>query len=122
MSATLYDRLGGKAAVEGAVDLFYDKLMKDALVRPFFDGVDMARQRGKQKIFLTYAFGGPAKYTGKDMREAHKHLVARGLTDKHFDAVAGHLQATLMELGVAQSLISEVMGIVASTRNDVLNK
>jgi len=122
MSSPLYERLGGKPAVEAAVDSFYDKIMKDALIRPFFDGVDMPRQRAKQKIFLTMAFGGPTKYTGKDLRQAHAHLVERGLNDPHFDAVAGHLKSTLVELKVANDLIDEVMTIVASTRNDVLNR
>ena len=68
------------------------------------------------------AFGGPVKYDGKDLRQAHAHLVARGLNDSHFDAVAGHLQSTLKELGVANDLIAEVMALVGSTRNDVLNR
>lgn len=122
MAPTLYERLGGKAAVEAAVDLFYDKIMKDDLLRPFFEGIDMQRQRGKQKIFLTTAFGGPTKYTGKDLRQAHAPLVQRGLNDAHFDAVAGHLQMTLKELGVADNLIAEVMAIAGSTRNDVLGR
>lgn len=122
MHPTLFERLGGKSAIEAAVDIFYDKIMKDDSIRPFFDGVDMARQRGKQKIFLTMAFGGPVKYDGKDLRQAHAHLVARGLNDSHFDAVAGHLQSTLKELCVANDLIAEVMALVGSTRNDVLNR
>jgi hemoglobin len=122
MPSTLFERLGGKPAVEAAVDIFYDKIMKDGSISPFFDGVDMARQRGKQKIFLTYAFGGPVKYVGKDLRQAHAHLVKRGLSDSHFDAVAGHLQATLKELGVAIDLIAEVMTLVGTTKKDVLNR
>ena len=121
-TATLYERLGGKAAVEAAVDLFYDKIMKDGSLRPFFEGVDMKRQRSKQKIFLTAAFGGHTKYTGKTLREAHAASVQRGLNESHFRAVAGHLHATLKELGVSESLIQEVMAIVASTQKDVLNR
>ena len=82
----------------------------------------MDKQRGKQKIFLAYAFGAPVKYDGKDMRQAHKHLVEKGLNDSHFDAVAGHLKATLEELNVPADLIGEVMAIAGSTRNDVLNR
>jgi hemoglobin len=78
----------------------------------------MDQQIGKQKAFLTMAFGGPANYTGKDLREAHKGMQ---LTEEHFGAVAGHLQATLEQLNVPQDLIAEVMGIAASTHDDVLN-
>ena len=52
------------------------------------------------------------------MREGHKHL---NLTEADFDAVAENLQATLRELKVAENLIAEVMTIVASTHDDVLN-
>jgi hemoglobin len=52
-------------------------VISDAELRPFFDGIDMARQRNKQKAFLTYAFGGAPNYSGKNMREAHKRLVEK---------------------------------------------
>ncbi|MCG8596286.1 MAG: group 1 truncated hemoglobin [Kiloniellales bacterium] len=121
-TTSLFERLGGKAAVEAAVDLFYQKVLADPGISHFFEGTDMRVQRGKQKAFLITVFGGPAIYTGKDLRRAHAPLVERGLTDSHFDAVAGHLQATLEELGVARDLTDEVMSIAASTRDDVLNR
>jgi len=72
---------------------------------------------------LTYAFGGSPNYSGKNMREGHKHLVEKmGLNDSHFDAVMKNLGATLTELGVAPDLIQEAAGIAESTRNDVLNR
>lgn len=82
----------------------------------------MDRQRTKQKAFLTMAFGGPNKYSGKGLRAVHKRHVEKGLNESHFNAVAGHLQATLEELGVPGDLIGEVMTIAASTRDDVLNR
>ena len=121
-TTSLFERLGGKAAVEAAVDLFYQKVLADPGISHFFEGTDMRVQRGKQKAFLITVFGGPAIYTGKDLRRAHAPLVERGLTDSHFDAVAGHLRATLEELGVARDLTDEVMSIAASTRDDVLNR
>ena len=52
---------------------------------------------------MVYAFGGAAEYKGKDMMAAHFHLVTqRGLNVEHFDMVAGHFQATLTDLKVAQ--------------------
>lgn len=121
-SETLYEAIGGKAAVSAAVDLFYNKVIGDPLLRPFFEGVDLKRQRAKQVSFLATVFGGPTKYTGKDLRSGHAHLVKRGLGDAHFDAVAGHLQAALGELKVAPHLTAEVMRLVATTRNDVLGR
>jgi len=119
MSDSLYDRLGGKDAVNAAVEIFYGKVLSDDRIKHFFDSVDMDRQRGKQKAFLTMAFGGPAKYEGKDLREAHKHL--EGLNEEHFTAVAENLQSTLEELKVPGELIQEVMTLVGTTHDDVLN-
>jgi hemoglobin len=119
---TLYERLGGKAAIDAAVDLFYDKVLKDERIRHFFDGVDMKKQRQKQRAFLAYAFGAPTRYTGKDMRSAHAALVKRGLDESHFDAVAENLAVTLAELDVPAALIKEVLLVAASTKNDVLGR
>jgi hemoglobin len=123
MGATLYERIGGEAAVMAAVDLFYTKVLADEVTRPFFEGLDMAAQVKKQTAFMTVAFGGPAQYQGRPLREAHQKLVReRGLGDVHFTAVAKHLEATLRELGVADDLVKEALGIVASVKNEVLDR
>ena len=118
MTETLYDRIGGKDAVNAAVDLFYEKVLADRRINHFFTDVNMDRQRTHQKRFLAYAFGGLPTYDGKNMREAHAHL---DLTEEHFTAVAENLQSTLVDLGVPEDLIGEVMTIAASTHDDVLN-
>ena len=120
--SNLFEQIGGEAAVDAAVDLFYRHVLSDDRIADFFDGVDMERQAQKQKAFLTMAFGGPHSYTGKDMRDGHAHLVKRGLNDSHFDAVAENLAKTLQELGVAQELIDQVLAIAESTREDVLGR
>ncbi|MBV1909632.1 MAG: group 1 truncated hemoglobin [Kangiellaceae bacterium] len=120
MSESLYARIGGEGAVNAAVDIFYRKVLSDDLISDFFDDVDMDGQIAKQKSFLTMAFGGPNEYTGEDMRKAHAPLVEKGLNESHFNAVAGHLAATLNELNVPSGLIDEVMAIAGSTHDDVL--
>lgn len=119
---SLYDELGGAAAVDAAVDIFYRKVLSDERIADFFDGVDMERQAAKQKAFLTMVFGGPANYTGKNMRDGHAQLVARGLNDSHVDAVIENLGATLAELGVGPDKIAQVAAIANSVRDDVLGR
>lgn len=122
-NATLYEQLGGEAAVNAAVDIFYRKVLADHRINRFFDNTDIEKQAAKQKAFLTMAFGGPNNYNGTDMRQAHAHLVKKlGLDDSHFDAVMEHLGATLQELNVPQALISQAAAIAESTRNDVLGR
>jgi len=119
---TLYERLGGEAAVDAAVDIFYQKVLADDRINNFFGNVDIEAQAARQKSFLTMVFGGPNNYTGKNMREGHKHLVERGLNDGHVDAVVENLGATLKQLGVADADIQEVADIANSVRDDVLNR
>lgn len=122
MSQTLFQKLGGEAAVDAAVDIFYRKVLSDDRISGFFDDVDMDKQAAKQKSFLTMAFGGPNNYSGMDMRRGHAHLVQRGLNDIHFDAVVENLAATLRELNVADEHINEVAALCETTRKDVLGK
>jgi hemoglobin len=119
---TLYERLGGEAAITATVGMFYERLMADPSIAPYFADLDMDKQINKQIAFMTMAFGGPHNYTGHDLRTAHARLVSRGLGDDHFAAVAGHLQDTLVALSVPTPLIGEVMSIVGSTKSEVLSQ
>ena len=121
-NATLFEQLGGEGAVNAAVDIFYRKVLADQRINRFFDGVDMDKQAAKQKAFLTMAFGGPSHYSGKDLRAGHAKLVKMGLDDSHFNAVLENLEATLIELGVAQELVEQVNALAETTRHDVLGK
>jgi hemoglobin len=56
------------------------------------------------------------------MRDAHNHLVEKGMNSTHFDAVIKHLGGTLKELNVPNDLIQEVARIALSVKDDVLNQ
>jgi len=119
----LYERLGGEAAIDAAVDLFYEKAAADERLAPFFEGVEMSMQGVAMKAFLAQALGGPKNYKGRDMRSAHQQLVhEKGLDDSHFIAVAGHLADTLNQMGVPDDLIHEVLGAVEGLRDEVLDR
>lgn len=78
----------------------------------------MVKQRRKQKEFLSAALGGPLPWTGKDMRAAHTGM---GLTDEHFNAIAENLKATLEELKVDKALVDQILALVGTLHDDVLN-
>jgi truncated hemoglobin YjbI len=113
----LYDRIGGDQAMDIAVDLFHRKLLEDDLVGRFFDGVDMAAQRLEQKSFLAMAFGGPYQYSGVDLRKLHE----MGLEARHFDRVSAILKETLEELKIGAPEIEDVMQVIETTRQTILN-
>jgi len=116
---SLYQKLGGKGAIDAAVELFYKKVLADERVKHFFDDVSMTKQRRKQKDFLAAALGGPIPWTGKDLRAAHQDM---NLKEEHFAAIAENLKATLEELKIDKELINQALAIVATTHDAVLNR
>lgn len=122
MEKSLYDQIGGEAALRAAVDIFYRKVLADTRINRFFAGVNMDWQSVKLKTFLAMVLGGPHRYAGQDLRAGHAHLVRQGLNDAHVDAVIENLGATLKELGVPDALIGWVADIADSVRDDVLGR
>jgi hemoglobin len=122
MNKSLFERIGGEAAVQATVIKMYDKILDDEMLAPFFENSDVDRLRHSQSAFVTYAFGGPNHYTGKSLRTAHAEAVSQGLSNVHFDLVAKHLKAAMEELNVPADLIDEALAIVSSTRKDVLGQ
>ena len=119
MSETTYQRLGGRDAVEAVVDEFYDRILADESLAPFFEGVPMARLRAHQVAFLSAVTGGPDDYDGDDMRAVHAHL---DLTGDHFDAVAGHLVDALRACDVPEEDIDTVVTAVEELHDPVLGR
>jgi hemoglobin len=117
---TVFTQLG-EAAVEVAVDKFYRLVMADPELSPLFDGIDLERLRAHQKAFVVMALGGPNKFSGRGLRNAHADLAGR-IGDYEFDKVAGHLGRALSELGVDANVRASVLEVVSTTRADVLNR
>src|SRR3982751_6362443 len=116
MTSSIYERIGGEDAIVAAATLFYEKVLSDTRLSPFFASLDMEQQVRKQVAFMSWAFGGPERYQYRGLAEAHARLRPLGLTHTHFDAVMLHLQSTLNEMGVDRALTDEVLQVVESTR------
>jgi hemoglobin len=117
-SPSLYERLGGKGAINAAVEQFYVRVLADPELQPFFAKTNLKWLKTRQAQFLTQALGGPALYQGQAMKPAHAHLAIEA---RHFNRVAGHLVGTLQALGVPQPLIDEVVAGVAPLAADIVN-
>jgi hemoglobin len=121
--SSLLERIGGEAAVNAAVQSFYDKVFSDKVLAPFFANTDFVKQRQRQAKFLIQFMDGKAPTAHEYMRNAHKKYVHEmGLNNTHFDIVAGHLVKTLQELNVPADIINEVGGALESLRPDVLDQ
>src|SRR5262249_9726044 len=94
---SLWDRLGGEPAVRAVVKDVITAAAADPKVNFDRDGKYKVKEGIKdleQKLveLVSSVSGGPLKYTGKDLKEAHKGM---GITDAEFNALAGHLAAVL---------------------------
>lgn len=114
---SIFDRIGGAAAVTAAVDDFYRRLIADPDLTHFFDGVDMKRLKTHQRSFIAAALGRPEPYLGRSMREAHSHL---DISAADFDRVVAHLVETLTDLEVSASIVEQVGSKLAPLKDEVV--
>ena len=78
--STIYEQIGGTAALEIVVEDFYARVLADQELAGFFSGTNMSRLKGRQVEFFAAALGGPEPYTGAPMRQVHQ---GRGITAHH---------------------------------------
>lgn len=114
---SIYESIGGAAAVRAAVDDFYARLLADPDLAPFFARTDMRRLKAHQRSFIAAAIGGPEIFAGRDMATAHAGL---GITDAQFDAVVAHLVDTLAALGVPGEVIGQIGAALTPLRASVV--
>jgi methyl-accepting chemotaxis protein len=117
-TVSLFEQLGGTPAITAAVDLFYERVLADPTLAPFFAGTKLAWLKGRQVAFFTQALGGPALYKGRSMQRAHAKLAIEQL---HFSRVATHLGDALKSLEVRRDLIDQVIGAVAPLAAEIVN-
>ena len=122
MDSTLYEEIGGKDTVEKAAKYLYVNILRDDRIKDFFENVDINKQQRKMTAFLTYIFGGPSLYRGRDMRRAHKGAVEEGLNDAHVDALMECVHTTLQELNIGKENTKKIIDTIEKHRDDVLNR
>ena len=119
----LWDRLGGEFAVKAVIHDFVAKAATDPKVDFSRGGkykLDDAAVANLEKLLVelvSATTGGPLKYTGRDMKSSHKGM---GITDEQFGALAADLIAVLKEYKVPQKELEELIGIIATTKKDIV--
>ena len=116
-ATSLYEAVGGHAALVAAVDGLFGRLLADPQLAPFFPGGVGDRHRRYVVTMLAEALGGPHRYRGPGLADSHQSL---GITGAQFERTAAHLAGTLHELGVPASLADQVVAVVASLRSAVV--
>lgn len=116
---SIYQQIGGHAAVEAAVDDFYRRVLADPLLVPYFEGIDVRRLAAHQRDFLIAALQGPERYDGRAMRQAHDGL---GVTDDAFTRVLRHLVDALARLGVPTLTVAAIGDRLAPLRREIVTR
>ena len=119
---SLYDRLGGQPAVQAVASGLVDRILADTRVNKWFAHAASSPEntklyKEKLSAFICQNTGGPCKYTGMDMTEAHK---GRGVTSEAFNAVAEDLSSLLDQLKVPAKEKGEVMTLVGSLKPSIV--
>jgi len=117
-TSTIYADIGGRDAVESVVSDFYDRVLDDALLEPYFEDTDMSELFAHQVQFVSAVAGGPVDYDGADMRTAHEGM---GITAEAFARVAEHLAAALRENDVPEAYVDAIIDDVAALEDDVVD-
>jgi hemoglobin len=121
--SSLYDRLGGVYPIAVVVDDFIERLLVNDILNAN-PAIAAARERVPKaglKVHVTMLVcevtGGPCKYVGRSMKEAHQHL---NITEKQWEAMLADFRATLAAHKVPAAEQQELVAIVNSTKKDIV--
>jgi hemoglobin len=118
-SPTLFEKLGGASEVQLLVTSFYEKVLADTELAPYFKNTDMVKQNGNFAAFVGQVLGGPDEYEGDNMKEVHSWM---GITNAAFSATAKHFDDACWDVGIVKEDIEVIMKAVGSLRGDIVTK
>lgn len=117
--ASLYDRLGGEAAIKAVVDEFVAIVGADARINKWFANADLDRLKGHLVNQIGQASGGPQVYTGRDMKTTHAGM---GIDGPAFDALVEDLVKALDKFSVPEQEKNELLAVLGPMRGDIVEK
>ena len=106
MNQTIFERNGGFATVRKVVSTFYEYVLEDEVVSPYFAGVDMRRQIDHQSKFISAVMGGPASYSDEHLQRVHARL---GINHEAFVVISGLLQEAMEDHDMAPADVDAVV-------------
>ena len=115
--SSLYERVGGREAIVALVGTFYDRVLADPELAPFFGGTSVDRLRAMQLEFFSAATGGPQSYSGLSVRDAH---AGRGIGPRQLTRFVDHLVSTLHDRGLGRDDVDEIVRRIGLSADDVI--
>jgi hemoglobin len=119
-ASSLYQRVQHAGGLRRLVDKLYPRVLADPSLTRYFKHLDDEHLKGLRWHMLTLlavVTGGPSRYQGRDLHQAHAELQ---ITGKAFDRVAWHLQLTLQELEVQDDDQQAILAAVQARRHAVV--
>ena len=116
---TLYERIGGRPAIEQLITAFYQRVLADPLLTPFFKETAIEKLQRMQIAFFTIALGGPEPEEMPSLNRAHR---GRGIESKHLTRYTELLVETLEEVGIPESDAQKVYQRIATYSNQILGE
>lgn len=119
MSKSLYERLGGKAAITAIVNDLVDAHARNPIVKNRFLNRDLEASKRMASEFMCMGSGGPDPYTGKGLQKVHEGM---NISEREFIATMDDLAEVLENHQVGDRERDEVVGIFMKLKADVLYK
>jgi len=113
---TLYERIGGDAAIERLLVRFYERVLADPELAPFFADVAIEKLRAMQKLFFSAALDGPLEYTGRPLAAVHHGL---GIRPAHLQRFVAHLVATLRDHPLGEEDVLAIVDRIDTYADDI---
>ena len=117
MEKSLYDRLGGVAAITAVTDEFIKNAAADTRINAKFGKTDIPRLRLHLIEQLSAATGGPYVYTGMSMIKTHKNM---GVTEGEFGALVEDLVKALDKFSVPEKEKGELLAILGPLKSQIV--
>ena len=117
MERTLYERLGGMESITAVVEDFRDRVARDDRINQKFARTDLDRLRKMLIDQVCEATGGPCKYTGRSMKDAHAGM---SVTSGEFDGLVQDLVATMNHFKVGKTEQNELLGVLGPLKTDIV--
>jgi len=114
---SLYDRLGGKAAITAVIDTFVAKVAADPRINKKFARSNIPRVKTELVDQVCAETGGPCAYTGRSMKETHRNM---GVTEGEFNALVEDLTAALNVFKVPAREQNELVTALGSMKGDIV--
>lgn len=115
----LYKDFGERPGLVRIMDDFMNNLLADPRTRPFFEKANQERIKAQLVEQFCELLGGPCKYGGLDMKQAHAHLAIR---QEHFNALVENLQIAMDKHQVPFRAQNKLLAKLAPMHRDVITR